>query len=106
MGHLQECLHPGSMHNPSLGLRGSPLPLHAAWSSVKVILSSSGSLGGELQSQAGATDEGHIFFSNFSVQEDAQLQQGNSQLWLNTTGLRKIVILGWGDNLFYSHPKV
>jgi len=93
-------------HNLSLGLRGSPLPLHAAQSSVEVVPSSSVSLVGELQSQAGAADEGRIFFSKLNVQEDAQLQRGNSQLWLNTTGVRKIVILGWGDHLFYSHPEV
>lgn len=44
--------------NPSWGLWGSPLPLHAAQSSLKVVLTGSGSLGGELQSQAGATNEG------------------------------------------------
>lgn len=88
--------------HPSLGLRGSPLPLHAAQSNVEVILSSSGSLGGELQSQVGATDEGQTFFPGFNVQEDAQLQEGNSQLGLNTIGAGKIVILAWGDHLFQS----
>lgn len=72
----------------------------SACCSVKVILSSSGSLGGELQSQVGATNEQHIFLSNFNVQEDAQLQQGNSQLWLNTTRVGKINILGC---LFYTY---
>lgn len=79
----------------------------SACCSVKVILSSSGSLGGELQSQVGATNEQYIFLSNFNVQEDAQLQQGNSQLWLNTTRVGKINILGlFILHLFYSHPKV
>lgn len=49
--------------------------MHAAQRSGEVMLPGSGSLGGELQSQVGATDEGHIIFSSFNVREDAQLQQ-------------------------------
>lgn len=88
---------PSQQHaqNPSSGLQGFPFPRHAAQSSVKVMLSiASGNLAGELQSQAGAT-------SSSSVQEDAQLLQSNSQLGLNTTRVRTLVILGWGDH----HPK-